>query len=84
MMIVGVFDIYFKDTNKVDGIAITGASDRKPIQRFDINKSDLQGHHYWLLNTKKLIDGDVKAKIVNQKTQKGQISSYYWTCKDYF
>ena len=68
MMIVGVFDIYFEDNNKVDGTAVTGTSDRKPILRFDVNKSDLQGHHYWLLNTKKLIDGDVKAKIVNQKT----------------
>ena len=84
MMIVGTFDIYFKNTNKVDGIAVTDTSDPKPIQRFDINKSDLQGHHYWLLNSKKLIDGDVKAKIVNRKTEKGQISSYTWTCKHYF
>ena len=84
MMIVGVFDIFFQNTNKVLGIVRTNASHPQPLIRFDINRFNLQGHHYWLLNTKKLNDGDVKAKIVNQATYKGQISDYSWPCKSYF
>lgn len=64
-MIVGIFDIYLKNNNKVFGIVHTNNSHPKPLIRFDINKINLQGHHYWLLNTKKFIDGDVKAKRVN-------------------
>ena len=83
-MIVGIFDIYFRNNNEVFGFVRTNASHPQPLQRFDINISDLKGHHYWLLNTKKFIDGDVKAKRVNEATYKGQISDYSWPCKNYF
>ena len=70
MMIVGIFSIFFNN-KQVLGIVRTNASHPEPLLRFDINTSDLQGHHYWLLNTIKFIDGDVKVKRVNEDTYKG-------------
>ena len=70
-MIIGTFKFSISDDGKINGEYVLDTSNKLPLYRFDINKSDLKGHYYMLTGSNRYNIADLEIKHYGEDTYNG-------------